>query len=65
MTRSRFYAAAMPIWAIVYVIVLVLSHNGTFAAVGALVFALIGVIGATVIRPGPSEGRARGRHIGR
>jgi hypothetical protein len=41
----------MPIWAIIYVIILVVTHhNDTFATAGALVFALIGVIGVTVIR---------------
>lgn len=61
MTRSRFYAAAFPIWAILYVMGIVIFRNHTFTTVGALVFALIAVVGATVIRPGEGEGRERDR----
>lgn len=50
MTRGRFYGAAMPIWGILYVIGIVAFHNKTFNIVGALVFALIAVVGGTVIR---------------
>ncbi len=61
MTRNRFYGAAMPIWGILYVIGIVAFHNKTFNIVGALVFALIAVVGATVIRDEPGTGRQRDR----
>jgi len=61
-TRERFYSTTVPIWAILYVIVLLATrHNGAFAAAGAVVFALIAVVGATLIRPGPTDGRSRER----
>ncbi len=45
MTRGRFYSIAMPIAGILYVIALILTRNGTVAAVGALLFAVIAIAG--------------------
>lgn len=59
MTRGRFYSTVMPIWAILYVIGIVAFHSKTFNVVGALVFALIAVVGATIIRPCVGEDRDR------
>lgn len=61
MTRNRFYAAAMPSWAILYVIGIVAFHNKTFNTVGALVFALIAIVGATLLKPDPGTARQRDR----
>lgn len=67
MTRGRYYSTVMPIWAILYVIGVVAFHNRTFDIVGALVFALLAVIGTAVIRsePGAGRDRARKRNRGR
>lgn len=61
MTRGQFYGAAMPIWGVLYVIGLIVFKNSALAGAGALVFALIAVVGATVIRPDPDSGRERRR----
>ncbi len=45
MTRGRFYSIAMPIAGILYVIALILTRNGTVAAVGAMLFAVIAIAG--------------------
>ncbi len=57
MTRGSFYGTAMPVWAIIYVIGIIAFHNRVFTVVGALVFALIAVLGSTVIRPDNTAGR--------
>lgn len=46
--------------AILYVIGIVAFHNRTFTVVGALVFALIAVVGATIVRH-DGGGRQRDR----
>lgn len=61
MTRGRYYSIVMPVWAILYVIGIVAFHNQTFNIVGALVFALLAVIGTAVVRPEPGAGRERDR----
>ncbi len=41
MTRKRFYSIAMPLAGILYVIALILTHNGKVATVGASLFVVI------------------------
>ena len=65
MTRGRFYFAAMPIWAILYLIGVVAFHSKVFDTVGAFVFALIAVAGAVLIRPDDDTARARGDRAAR
>ncbi len=50
MTRGRFYAVAMPIAALVYVIALLITHNSTVTVVGAMLFAVIAVAGTAIGR---------------
>lgn len=53
----------MPIYAILYVMaILAFDHNGKVASIGAMGFALLGVIGATVIRGGEDCDRGRNRN---
>jgi hypothetical protein len=54
MTRGRYYAAVMPIAGILYVIALVVLQDrvANVAVVGALILAILAVIGATVIPAG-------------
>ena len=61
LTAGRYYTTVMPVAGIVYVIVLFLTKfNGTAVLLGALVFALIAILGSTVLR-GRSSGRQRNR----
>lgn len=62
MTRGRYYSTVMPIWGILYVIGIVAFHNRTFNIVGALVFALLAIIGVVGIRSEPGVGRQRNRN---
>lgn len=55
MTRGRFYSIAMPLAGILYVIALILTHNGKVATVGALLFAVIAIAGTAF---GGKSGRA-------
>jgi uncharacterized membrane protein YfbV (UPF0208 family) len=58
MNRGRYYATVMPIAAILYAIALAIWHNGNVAVVGALLFALLAVLGSVVARPSqPGQGR--------
>ncbi len=54
MTRGRYYAAAIPIAGLLYVLALVVLHNRVenVAVVGALIPAILAVSGATVIPAG-------------
>lgn len=64
MSRSRYFSTVLPIYAILYVMaILAFDHNGKVASIGAMGFALLGVIGATVIRG--DEDRERGRNRNR
>ena len=45
MIRGRFYSVAMPIWAILYVIIGLIARSSLVWAVGAMIFALIAVMG--------------------
>ncbi len=73
MTRGQFYSRVMPLAAIAYVIVIVLTDsNSKVVVVGALLFAAIAIFGATVIRSdggassdGTSLGRNRNRNRNR
>jgi hypothetical protein len=61
MASGRYYATVMPVAGIVYVIVLFATgFNGTVTVIGALVFALIAVVGSTMLRGG-GTGRRRNR----
>jgi Na+/glutamate symporter len=60
LTRSRYFASVMPIYAILYVIgILTFDHNSKFVTIGAMGFALLAVIGAVALRPEPGT---RNRH---
>jgi hypothetical protein len=45
MTRGRFYMIAMPMTAILYVMVGLIADNRSVWSIGALVFALVAVAG--------------------
>ncbi len=65
MTRGRFYSSVMPIAGIIYVIVLFATgFNATVVIIGALVFALIAVVGSAMFRP-QGGGRHRNRNRNR
>jgi hypothetical protein len=65
LSSGQFYSRVMPVAAILYVIVLFLVHfNSTAVVVGALIFALIGVLGSTMFRASGS-GRNRNRNRNR
>lgn len=62
MTPGRYYSSVMPIAAIIYVIVLFATgFNATVVVIGALVFALIAVIGSAMFRA-QGGGRQRNRN---
>jgi len=62
MTSGRYYSSVMPIAAIIYVIVLFATgFNVTVVVMGALVFALIAVIGTAMFRA-QGGGRQRNRN---
>lgn len=66
LTRNRYFATVMPIYAVLYVIGLVaFDHNSKFATIGALGFALIAIVGAMWIRPAEGAGRQRNRNRNR
>lgn len=60
MSRGRYYSTVMPIWAILYVIGIFVFDSSTFTVLGALVFALLAVVGIAVVRP-EAGGRQRVR----
>lgn len=65
MTRGRYYSSVMPVAAIVYVIVLFATgFNVTVVVIGALVIAMIAVIGSAIFR-GQGGGRHRNRNRNR
>jgi hypothetical protein len=65
MTRGRYYSSVMPIAGIIYVIVLFATgFNATSVVVGALVFALIAVMGTVLFRA-QGGGRQRNRNRNR
>lgn len=66
MTRRRYYRSVMPIAGIIYVIVLFATgFNATVAIIGALVFALIAVVGSAIFRAhGGGRQRNRDRNRG-
>ncbi len=51
MNQGRFYSLAMPLAGVLYVIALVITKNSTVAVVGALLFAVIAILGRA-FRPG-------------
>jgi len=51
MNQGRFYSIAMPLAGVLYVIALIITRNGTVAAVGAMLFAVIAILGRA-FRPG-------------
>lgn len=51
MNQGRFYSIAMPLAGVLYVIALIITRNGTVAAVGAMPFAVIAILGRA-FRPG-------------
>lgn len=62
-SQGRYYSTAMPVAAIVYVIVLFATgFNGMVAIIGALVFALIAVVGTAFRAPGAGRQRNRNRN---
>ncbi len=65
MTRGRYYRSVMPIAGIIYVIVLFATgFNATAVVIGALVFALIAVMGTVIFRA-QGGGRQRNRNRNR
>jgi hypothetical protein len=65
MTRGRYYSSVMPIAGIIYVIVLFATgFNATAVVIGALVFALIAVMGTVIFRA-QGGGRQRNRNRNR
>ncbi len=50
MTQGRFYSIAMPVAGILYVIALVIIRNSTVAVVGAMLFAVIAIVGRAFSR---------------
>lgn len=65
MTRGRYYSSVMPIAGILYVIVLFATgFNATVVIIGALVFALIAVVGSAMFRA-QGGGRYRNRNRNR
>lgn len=50
MTSGRFFATVMPIAGILYVIALLVSRSSQVALIGAMIFALLGVIGSMIGR---------------
>ncbi len=50
MTSGRFYATVMPIAGILYVIALFVSRSSQVAFIGAMIFALLGVVGSMIGR---------------
>ncbi len=61
MTRDRYYRSVMPIAGVLYVIVLFATgFNATVVIIGALVFALVAVVGSTMF-----GARGGGRHRNR
>ncbi len=62
-SRGRYFSTVMPVAAIIYVIVLFLTKfNSTVVIVGALLFALIVVLGSRI--RGSATGRQRNRNRG-
>lgn len=61
MTRNRYYATVLPIAGILYVIALIAINGHHVATIGALVLAIIAMIGAFLPPPGKGEGRDRDR----
>lgn len=66
MTRGQYFSRVMPLAAVAYAIVLILTGaSGTVAVVGALFLAAIAVAGTSFIRPDPGSGRQRNRNRNR
>ncbi len=45
MSQGRFYSIAMPLAGVLYAIAIVITRNNTVAVVGAMLFAVIAIVG--------------------
>ncbi len=60
MTRGRFYSIAMPLLGVLYAMAIVITHNGTVTVIGAMLFAVVAIVG-TAFRGGRSPTRGLNR----
>ena len=61
MTRNRYYTTVVPIAGILYVIALLVIHVRHVASVGALLLAVVVLVGAFLPAPSTVDSRTRDR----